>query len=104
MCVYSESTALAVEPSSGSGLLQRCPWRPGCSGRLSHKQGSAGAGLTCLRIDADHSSAINAGHPELPLCIDAHPVGHPLLLLQVVHESGADCRRGTRQLSRGVSL
>lgn len=104
MGVYSEGTALAVEPSSGSGLLQSSPWRPGCSGRLSHKQGSAGAGLTCLWINADHSSSINAGHPELPLCISAHAVGHPLLLLQVVQQSGAGCRRGTRQLSRSVSL
>lgn len=40
----------------------------------------ADGGLTCLWVYTNDSPAINTGHPELPFCVDAHPIGHLLLL------------------------
>lgn len=51
-----------------------------------------GGGLTCLWVYANDSAAVNAGHPELPFRIYAHPVRHLLLLFQMVQKFGAGCR------------
>lgn len=66
---------ILISPSNHSS------WQPFLS--LSWHVGDtqyADGGLTCLWVYTNDSPAINTGHPELPFCVDAHPIGHLLLL------------------------